>query len=236
MASSSRTSLLAKVARLSTTNSSNSMTARCMPIFRRSFILLASRRGGFPQQRLPFPSELLLPRAFSTSSPFSASVAEKRRSSGPSSLESEDALSEDVSLASKEAIPDSRVPIHTLRGVIHENTLKAMTVHPFKHTHMSPVQEHILPLLPDLALPHDQHPSTTSPSMSHHKPRDLLVKAKTGTGKTMAFLVPAIEARVKAISDHVESSLEQLKATGLQPNLSDRLTATRRLPHNKLAR
>ncbi|KAF8804523.1 DEAD-domain-containing protein [Phlegmacium glaucopus] len=85
----------------------------------------------------------------------------------------------------------------TLQGVLHPNTLKAI-----KHTHMSPVQARIFPLLPDLALPYD--PSTLR---TKDKPRDLLVKAKTGTGKTMGFLIPAIEARLKAIDAHVESSL-----------------------------
>jgi len=44
-----------------------------------------------------------------------------------------------------------------------------------------------------LAEPYDRNAPADGP------PRDLLVKAKTGTGKTMAFLVPAIEARSKAI-------------------------------------
>ena len=34
-----------------------------------------------------------------------------------------------------------------------------------------------------------------------HPPRDLLVKACTGTGNTLAFLAPAIEARLKAIEE-----------------------------------
>jgi ATP-dependent RNA helicase MSS116 len=58
---------------------------------------------------------------------------------------------------------------------------------------MSPVQAEVLPLLPELADPYDKDSPEDSP------PRDLLVKAKTGTGKTLAFLVPAIESRLKAI-------------------------------------
>lgn len=68
---------------------------------------------------------------------------------------------------------------------------------------MSPVQAHIFPLLPDIALPYNPDTPRTK-----DKPRDLLVKAKTGTGKTMGFLVPAIEARLKAIDLHVENSLK----------------------------
>ncbi|KAF8805541.1 DEAD-domain-containing protein [Phlegmacium glaucopus] len=56
------------------------------------------------------------------------------------------------------------------------------------------------PLLPDLAFPYD--PSTLR---TKDKPRDLLVKAKTGTGKTMGFLIPAIEARLKAIDAHAKA-------------------------------
>ncbi|KAI0040350.1 DEAD-domain-containing protein [Auriscalpium vulgare] len=55
---------------------------------------------------------------------------------------------------------------------------------------MTPVQDAVLSLLPELAYPHDPSAKQT---------RDLLVKAKTGTGKTVAFLVPAIEARLNAI-------------------------------------
>lgn len=57
---------------------------------------------------------------------------------------------------------------------------------------MSPVQAAVLPLLPELANPYDPDDSSASP-------RDLLVKARTGTGKTLAFLIPAVEARIKAL-------------------------------------
>ena len=111
-------------------------------------------------------------------------------------------LARNASTAASEArIPveesESPDPTHfnTLRGAIHPNTLKAITVRPFQHTHMSIVQAQIFPLLPELALP-----TTTE--------RDLLVKAKTGTGKTMAFLVPAMEARLNAVKDHVAQALK----------------------------
>jgi len=66
---------------------------------------------------------------------------------------------------------------------------------------MSPVQAAVLPLLPELARPHGK-------DESDGPPRDLLVKAKTGTGKTLAFLVPAIEARIKAIDKAGVDALE----------------------------
>ena len=102
---------------------------------------------------------------------------------------------------------DDSIHFNTLRDTIHPHTLKAITVRPFQHTHMSIVQAQIFPLLPELALP------TTAQ-------RDLLVKAKTGTGKTMAFLVPAIEARVNAIKDHVAQSLKDSGLTGAKERLA----------------
>ncbi|KAJ6511917.1 P-loop containing nucleoside triphosphate hydrolase protein [Mycena vitilis] len=88
----------------------------------------------------------------------------------------------------------------SLKGKITQQTLDAITVKPFKLTNMSPVQAEVLPLLPALAEPYD-------PANTNHV-RDLLVRAKTGTGKTLAFLVPAIEARVKAIEAHVAANTD----------------------------
>jgi ATP-dependent RNA helicase MSS116, mitochondrial len=67
---------------------------------------------------------------------------------------------------------------------------------------MSSVQAAVLPLLPELARPFNEDDP-------HGSPRDLLVKAKTGTGKTLAFLVPAIEARIKAIEKAGVDALEK---------------------------
>jgi ATP-dependent RNA helicase MSS116 len=85
---------------------------------------------------------------------------------------------------------------------VSRDTLRAVTDKPFNHVHMSPVQAAVLPLLPELARPY-------SGDESHGPSRDLLVKAKTGTGKTLAFLVPAIEARIKAIDKAGVDALEK---------------------------
>lgn len=84
----------------------------------------------------------------------------------------------------------------TLQGRVSNETLKAITIKPHTLTHMSPVQAEVLPLLPEIAEPYSEHPPADGKA---RPPRDLLVKARTGTGKTLAFLVPAIEARLKAI-------------------------------------
>jgi ATP-dependent RNA helicase MSS116 len=62
---------------------------------------------------------------------------------------------------------------------------------------MSPVQAEVLPLLPNIAEPYNPKAPSDGASLA---PRDLLVRAKTGTGKTLAFLIPAVEARLKSLS------------------------------------
>ncbi|TIA84327.1 hypothetical protein E3P77_00068 [Wallemia ichthyophaga] len=89
-------------------------------------------------------------------------------------------------------------------------TMKAITVSPHKHTKMSAVQSAIFNLLPGL-----------SDAQSNDR-KDLFVKSKTGTGKTMAFLVPAIEARLMAIQNASDSASgsdkEKFKAGKLYAN------------------
>jgi ATP-dependent RNA helicase MSS116 len=91
---------------------------------------------------------------------------------------------------------------------VNPDTLRAITEKPFNHAHMSSVQAAVLPLLPELARPYDG-------DQSHGPPRDVLVKAKTGTGKTLAFLVPAIEARIKAID---KAGVDALEKSGGRPD------------------
>lgn len=86
---------------------------------------------------------------------------------------------------------DHKPLFSSLEGKIHPNTLKALTQKPFCYEHMSVVQAEVLPLLPGLAMPRVDNPES----------KDLLVKARTGTGKTLAFLVPAVEARIKQLED-----------------------------------
>ncbi|PSR78593.1 hypothetical protein PHLCEN_2v7340 [Hermanssonia centrifuga] len=89
-------------------------------------------------------------------------------------------------------IGEDQPTFSSLRDKINPAVLKAITVKPFNFTTMSVVQAAVLPMLPGLAVPYN----AKEPSSGR---QDLLVKAKTGTGKTLAFIVPAIEARLKAI-------------------------------------
>lgn len=94
-----------------------------------------------------------------------------------------------------------------MAGKVNEETLRALTVSPMQLTTMSAVQAEVLPLLPGLIRPHDpEDPSSSA--------RDLLVKARTGTGKTIAFLVPAIEARLAEIERFGQDALDK---SGLDP-------------------
>ena len=91
----------------------------------------------------------------------------------------------------------------SMEGILSKETLKALTQSPYNFTHMSPVQAAVFDYLPRLSDPYDPD---RSPSKSEH-PRDLLVKARTGTGKTAAFVIPAIEQRVKALNAFGEQAL-----------------------------
>ncbi|KAJ7154586.1 P-loop containing nucleoside triphosphate hydrolase protein [Mycena filopes] len=97
-------------------------------------------------------------------------------------------------------ITDEAPPFSSLKGKISKETFDAITVKPFKFTTMSSVQAEVLPMLPGLAEPYNAE--------DPRNVRDLLVRAKTGTGKTLAFLVPAIEARLKSIEDHVAGNTD----------------------------
>lgn len=81
----------------------------------------------------------------------------------------------------------------TLKSYMNHDTWKALTGNPFHFKEMSEVQQRVLSLLPELA-----NPFNDTPMPDNQGGRDLLVKAKTGTGKTIAFLTPAIERRLRA--------------------------------------
>ena len=92
----------------------------------------------------------------------------------------------------------------SMEGILSKETLRAVTHSPYKFTHMSPVQAAVFDYLPRISDPYDPEASSGE---SESPPRDILVKAKTGTGKTAAFVIPAIEQRVKTLKAFGERAL-----------------------------
>ena len=100
-----------------------------------------------------------------------------------------------------------------LEDRVNHDTLKALTVHPLQLESMTPVQERVTALLPNIAYPWDPEqivvlsslPSDRKPPVvDRNTPRDILVRAKTGTGKTFAFLIPTIESRLNYVEHHAK--------------------------------
>ncbi|KZV99244.1 DEAD-domain-containing protein [Exidia glandulosa HHB12029] len=79
---------------------------------------------------------------------------------------------------------------------VSEETFKAVTGRPMRMTTMTPVQAQVMALFPNLASP--PQPFETDQTVLEGR-KDLLIQAKTGTGKTLAFLLPAVEQRVRTL-------------------------------------
>ncbi|BEI94333.1 uncharacterized protein CcaverHIS019_0607920 [Cutaneotrichosporon cavernicola] len=118
------------------------------------------------------------------------------------------------------------VPFHSLKGRMNADLLKALTFKPFNLIAMSEVQKRVLSRMPELAGGMTQksvRENETPEQLAAREEResrgreDLLVKAKTGTGKTIAFLVPGMEARVHQIDNIVV----QPKSDGSIPSLAE---------------
>ncbi|MBW0510428.1 hypothetical protein O181_050143 [Austropuccinia psidii MF-1] len=83
-------------------------------------------------------------------------------------------------------------PFSEIQSYVSPALYRAITESPFGYSHMSSVQDRLLTDLPDLIQKPDDLESKT---------KDLMVKAKTGTGKTLAFLIPAIESRLRDLAN-----------------------------------
>jgi len=113
----------------------------------------------------------------------------------------------------KEVDPNAeKRTFESMEGILSKETLGALTKSPYKFTHMTSVQAAVFDYLPHISDPYN--PDAPSDE-SQPPPRDLLVKAKTGTGKTAAFAIPAIEQRVKVLKAFGEQALAD---SGLSPD------------------
>lgn len=95
------------------------------------------------------------------------------------------------------APPSPHLPFSVLKRRVNHDSLKALTKRPFNFEYMSEVQERVLSLMPDLVgfeerPPHgmsqeefDARKSEEERNLPSPQKKDLLVKAKTGTGKTV---------------------------------------------------
>lgn len=105
---------------------------------------------------------------------------------------------------------------------VRTDLVKALTSAPFNYKEMSEVQDRVSDHIQDVVAP-----TKGSAPLPGYKPKngkatmtaeesadlgkngtlDLFVKAKTGTGKTIAFLLPAVEARLRALDGIKEGSV-----------------------------
>ncbi|KAI0777238.1 P-loop containing nucleoside triphosphate hydrolase protein [Trametes elegans] len=114
-------------------------------------------------------------------------------------------LAEATSAAEEQTtLPHADQPkFETLQGTVSPELLRALMYTPFRLDHMSPVQAAVASRIPTLLQSHE----------GAIGPRDLLVKARTGTGKTLAFLIPAVEARYRRLRDVGAQAANELGKT-----------------------
>ncbi|GAA6064214.1 hypothetical protein JCM10212_003823 [Sporobolomyces blumeae] len=97
--------------------------------------------------------------------------------------------------------PSAPKTYRSIQSALHANVYRAVTERPFKYDTMTDVQAAVLSLLPQLA----SSPIKSDAPTEIKAAQDLLVRAKTGTGKTLAFLIPALEGRLQALETFLET-------------------------------
>ncbi|POY70990.1 hypothetical protein BMF94_6017 [Rhodotorula taiwanensis] len=83
----------------------------------------------------------------------------------------------------------------SIKSALHAPVYRAVTEKPFKYETMTDVQAAVMSRLPRLAASPELSPE--GDAVEHAQ--DLLVRAKTGTGKTLGFLIPALEGRLRSL-------------------------------------
>jgi ATP-dependent RNA helicase MSS116, mitochondrial len=106
---------------------------------------------------------------------------------------------------------ERQVTFEDIKDKLDRSIFRALTQSPFQLKTPSPVQTTVFDHLPDVAEIFDPNADIA---------RDLLTKAKTSTGKTLAFLIPAVQQRLnwaKNLRDTIASRShreESLKSVG----------------------
>ncbi|GAA5982348.1 hypothetical protein JCM5350_006152 [Sporobolomyces pararoseus] len=116
---------------------------------------------------------------------------------------------------SKDQVEPVQVPktYQSIQASLHAPVYRAVTEKPFKYDTMTDVQAAVLSLLPRLA----SSPAPNDTPTEIQQAQDILVRAKTGTGKTLAFLIPALEGRLKSL----ESFLAEFKKENPEASTSE---------------
>ncbi|GAA6056898.1 hypothetical protein JCM3770_001315 [Rhodotorula araucariae] len=90
----------------------------------------------------------------------------------------------------------------SIQASLHAPVYRAVTEKPFRYATMTDVQGAVLSRLPRLS---SSPKRLDEAGNAIAAAQDLLVRAKTGTGKTLAFLIPALEGRLNELETFLET-------------------------------
>ncbi|GAA5865755.1 hypothetical protein JCM1840_003248 [Sporobolomyces johnsonii] len=107
------------------------------------------------------------------------------------------AVATDAPASTAEGAPSLPKTYSAIQQNLHAPVYRAITQKPFNYETMTDVQAAVLSRLPQLAA----SPVRSDTPSEIQAAQDILVRAKTGTGKTLGFLIPALEGRLRALED-----------------------------------
>ncbi|GAA5942198.1 hypothetical protein JCM1841_006093 [Sporobolomyces salmonicolor] len=110
------------------------------------------------------------------------------------------AVATDAPASTAEVAPSPPKTYSSIQQNLHAPVYRAITQKPFQYATMTDVQAAVLSRLPQLA----GSPVRSDTSNEIQAAQDILVRAKTGTGKTLGFLIPALEGRLRSLEDFLE--------------------------------
>lgn len=145
-----------------------------------------------------FPSSSRLPGPSSVSSVYFRQYASEAAQAAQ--------VQEEPDAVVADASEDEARRFASLEGRLNHYIVDALTGAPFNYDKMSEVQYQVTNHLEEIVAPVQgtaplpgSKGANDEEAVVQQGPTDLLVKAKTGTGKTLAFLMPAIEARLRNV-------------------------------------